>query len=52
MVDGMLDEIEKNGPEFDAMQDLGAHLVVDALLDRHGRDGRRAARRSSSRSTT
>src|SRR6476469_4927768 len=24
--------IEKNGPEFDAMQDLGAHLVVDALL--------------------
>ena len=32
MVDGMLDEIEKNGPEFDAMQDLGAHLVVDALL--------------------
>jgi len=32
IVDGMLDEIEKNGPEFDAMQDLGAHLVVDALL--------------------
>jgi cytochrome P450 len=32
MVDGMLDEIEKNGPEFDAMADLGAHLVVDALL--------------------
>ena len=32
MVDGMLDEIEKNGPEFDAMKDLGAHLVVDALL--------------------
>jgi len=28
----MLDEIEKNGPEFDAMKDLGAHLVVDALL--------------------
>jgi cytochrome P450 len=32
IVDGMLDEIEKNGPEFDAMKDLGAHLVVDALL--------------------
>ncbi len=28
----MLDAIEKNGPEFDAMKDLGAHLVVDALL--------------------
>src|SRR6266481_4605599 len=32
IVDGMLDEIEKNGPAFDAMKDLGAHLVVDALL--------------------
>ena len=32
IVDGMLDAIEKNGPEFDAMKDLGAHLVVDALL--------------------
>jgi cytochrome P450 len=32
IVDGMLDEIEKNGREFDAMKDLGAHLVVDALL--------------------
>ena len=32
IVDGMLDGIEKNGPEFDAMKDLGAHLVVDALL--------------------
>jgi cytochrome P450 len=32
IVDGMLDRIEKNGPEFDAMKDLGAHLVVDALL--------------------
>src|SRR6185369_8071198 len=32
IVDGMLDQIEKNGPEFDAMKDLGAHLVVDALL--------------------
>ena len=25
--------IEANGPEFDGMQDYGAHLVVDALLD-------------------
>ncbi len=51
MVDGMLDEIEKNGPEFDAMQDLGAHLVVDALLTAMvAMDERR--RRSSSRSTT
>ncbi len=32
MVDEMLDRIEANGPEFDAMKDLGAHLVVDALL--------------------
>ncbi len=32
IVEGMLDKIEKNGPEFDAMKDLGAHLVVDALL--------------------
>src|SRR3954452_12376962 len=32
IVDGMLDEIEQNGPAFDAMKDLGAHLVVDALL--------------------
>ena len=32
IVDGMLDGIEKNGPEFDAMKDIGAHLVVDALL--------------------
>ena len=32
MVDGMLDRIEQNGPAFDAMKDLGAHLVVDALL--------------------
>ena len=32
IVDGMLNAIEKNGPEFDAMKDLGAHLVVDALL--------------------
>ena len=29
----MLDRIEANGPEFDGMQDYGAHLVVDALLD-------------------
>jgi cytochrome P450 len=33
IVDGMLDRIESNGPEFDGMQDYGAHLVVDALLD-------------------
>lgn len=32
IVDGMLDKIEANGPKFDAMKDLGAHLVVDALL--------------------
>ena len=33
IVDGMLDRIEANGPSFDAMRDLGAHLVVDALLE-------------------
>src|SRR5436305_7623582 len=33
IVDGMLDRIEANGPAFDGMQDYGAHLVVDALLD-------------------
>ncbi len=33
IVGGMLDCIEANGPEFDGMQDFGAHLVVDALLD-------------------
>jgi cytochrome P450 len=33
IVDGMLDSIEANGPEFDGMQDYGAHLVVRALLD-------------------
>ena len=32
IVDGMLDRIEANGPQFDAMKDYGAHLVVDALL--------------------
>src|SRR5262245_47472804 len=32
IVDGMLDHIDANGPKFDAMQDYGAHLVVDALL--------------------
>src|ERR1043165_6292799 len=32
IVDAMLDRVDKNGPEFDAMKDLGAHLVVDALL--------------------
>jgi cytochrome P450 len=33
IVDSMLDRIEANGPESDGMQDYGAHLVVDALLD-------------------
>src|ERR1700722_531974 len=33
IIDGMLDRIEANGPAFDGMQDYGAHLVVDALLD-------------------
>jgi cytochrome P450 len=33
IVDGMLDRIEANGPCFDGMQDYGAHLVVDALLE-------------------
>src|SRR5271170_4244674 len=33
IVDGMLDRIDAKGPEFDGMQDYGAHLVVDALLD-------------------
>src|ERR1700760_4546673 len=32
IVDGMLNRIEENGPEFDLMGDYGAHLVVDALL--------------------
>ena len=33
IVEGMLDRIEANGPEFDGMKDYGAHLVVHALLD-------------------
>jgi cytochrome P450 len=33
IIDGLLDRIEANGPEFDGMQDLGSHLVVDALLE-------------------
>jgi cytochrome P450 len=32
IIDGMLDEIEGGGNEFDAMQDYGAQLVVGALL--------------------
>src|SRR5919107_1708592 len=32
IVDGMLDRIDENGPEFDALADYGAHLVVDAGL--------------------
>src|SRR6185436_16907151 len=31
IIDRLLDKIEAKGPNFDAMQDLGAHLVVDAL---------------------
>src|SRR5262245_4041738 len=33
IIDGMLDRVEANGPNFDGMKDLGAHLVVDALLE-------------------
>jgi cytochrome P450 len=33
IIDRMLDRIEAGGPEFDGMKDLGAHLVVDALLE-------------------
>jgi cytochrome P450 len=33
VINDMLDRIEANGPEFDGMEDYGAHLVVDALLD-------------------
>jgi cytochrome P450 len=33
VVGRMLDGIEANGPDFDAMGDYGAHLVVDALLE-------------------
>ncbi len=33
IIDSMLDRIEASGPAFDGMQDYGAHLVVDALLD-------------------
>ena len=33
VIDGMLDRVEAKGPKFDAMEDLGAHLVVDALLE-------------------
>jgi cytochrome P450 len=33
IIDRLLDRIEAKGPNFDAMQDLGAHLVVDALLE-------------------
>ena len=32
IIDGMLDEIERHGGEFDGMQDYGAQLVVGALL--------------------
>ena len=33
IIDGLLDKIEATGPNFDGMNDLGAHLVVDALLE-------------------
>jgi cytochrome P450 len=33
IIEKMLDRIEAQGPKFDGMQDLGAHLVVDALLE-------------------
>ncbi len=33
IMDRMLDKIEADGPEFDGMEDYGAHLVVDALLE-------------------
>jgi cytochrome P450 len=33
VVDRLLDGIAANGPEFDAMDDYGAHLVVEALLE-------------------
>jgi len=32
LVDGLLDKIEENGPEFDAMNQYGAQLVVAVLL--------------------
>src|SRR6201994_1179024 len=33
IIDRLLDKIEAKGPDFDGMEDLGAHLVVDALLE-------------------
>jgi cytochrome P450 len=33
IVEGMLDDIERNGPEFDAMTQYGAKLVVGALVN-------------------
>ena len=33
IIERMLDRIEAKGPNFDAMGDLGSHLVVDALLE-------------------
>jgi len=33
IIEGMLDRIEAKGPNFDGMKDLGANLVVDALLE-------------------
>jgi cytochrome P450 len=33
IIDGMLDEIERGGDDFDGMEDYGAQLVVGALLN-------------------
>jgi len=33
IIDRLLDRGERSGPNFDVMKDLGAHLVVDALLE-------------------
>jgi cytochrome P450 len=44
IIEGMLDKIEANGPEFDGMNDYGAQLVVGALLEAIvGLDERRKA---------
>ena len=44
IIEGMLDRIEANGPDFDGMTDYGAQLVVGALLEAIvGLDERRKA---------
>ena len=50
IVEGMLDDIERDGPAFDAMSQYGARLVVGALVDHH--DGTRRDRSRRSCSTT